>query len=414
MLWAMDGHAGVEHGERAPIFDAAERTDARPSNHRESTYAFMSRIAGDYWQHPRDLMQTWANRIDDPAEYFEIRQRLLSDDNSVFNSAFLELYLHECLLRNGWRVTVHPDVPGTTRHPDFYAERDGTGFYLEAISPGTSADQRAASNRRAVLFDVVDGLGDPNFFLALEELTEGARPPASARLRTFLRRELSQLDPDSYETYDSAPVLTWSHDGWSATFRPIAKRPEARGVREDERTIGVYAHGGVNFIDDAPKIRRALEIKSSRYGDLRAPFVIAVGTYIHDHDRWHSSGAILGSHAVQFGTNPDGTNVTRAIRQPDGFFGTPPEWQHRDVSGVLLVNQLMPYYVQRAEVTLWLHPNPLHAITQPLGFPGPTIAVEPKPNGASLVEVPSTQGASQLFELPDPWPPGEPWPHSQA
>lgn len=34
------------------------------------------------------------------------------------------------------------------------------------------------------------------------------------------------------------------------------------------------------------------------------------------------------------------------------YFGTPPEWANRNVSGVLLINQLMPYYVQRAETTL--------------------------------------------------------------
>ncbi|HZL81648.1 MAG TPA: hypothetical protein VFC06_06930 [Demequina sp.] len=46
------------------------------------------------------------------------------------------------------------------------------------------------------------------------------------------------------------------------------------------------------------------------------------------------------------------------MRQPDGYFGVPPEWRNRNVSGVLVVNQLMPYYVQRAETTLWRQSAP--------------------------------------------------------
>ena len=59
-----------------------------------------------------------------------------------------------------------------------------------------------------------------------------------------------------------------------------------------------------------------------------------------------------------------------AVRQPDGYFGVPPEWRNRNVSGVLVVNQLMPYYVQRAETTLWRHPAPLHQLHDDTGFPG--------------------------------------------
>ena len=133
--------------DRVPIFDDLERTEAIPSEHGEPIFDFLNRVAGDYWAHPRQLMQAWADRIPDPPDYNNLRQRFRSHDDDQFRSAFLELYLHECLARAGYRVTIHPSLPATTRRPDFHAERSGMGFYLEAIAPGTSADAKAAAGR---------------------------------------------------------------------------------------------------------------------------------------------------------------------------------------------------------------------------------------------------------------------------
>ncbi|BCB78382.1 hypothetical protein GCM10022251_30340 [Phytohabitans flavus] len=55
------------------------------------------------------------------------------DDRQV-RGAFFELYLHERLLRIGYTVTCHPVLEGTSRRPDFLAERDGRSIYIEARS----------------------------------------------------------------------------------------------------------------------------------------------------------------------------------------------------------------------------------------------------------------------------------------
>ena len=395
--------------QRQPLFDDFERTNAAPSTHQESSYEFLNRIAGDYWEHPRALMQEWLDRIPSEQEYNDLRQRFRSRDDEQFRSAFLELYLHESLIRAGYTVTIHPEVQCTSRHPDFLAERDDLRFFIEAIAPGATPAEKAAAQRRAVLFDTVNRLGDPNFMLWLDDLKEGTSPPASARLRKDLRRWLGQLDPNAPWDLDAAPTRRWEHEDWAVTFRAVPKKPETRGTRPNDRTIGVYGHTGVGFIDDAPSIKKALATKHHEYGDLGAAFIIAVGTYIHDRDRWHSGNAMYGHVAVQIGEAPDGSTVTREVRQPDGYFGTPPEWANRNVSGVLLANQLMPYYVQRAETTLWRHPNPVHELPDEIGLPSDTLSLA----DSTLVEVPAPTRADRLFGLPDPWPPGEAWPDDE-
>jgi hypothetical protein len=391
---------------RESIFDSGERDDAKPAQHSESTFEFLNRVAGLYWGHPRQLMQAWADRIPDAQVYKDLRHRFRSRDDEQFRSAFLELYVHECLVRAGYAVTVHPVVPGTSRRPDFLAQRNDERVYVEAIAPGTNPESKASAKRRAVLFDTVNRLGDPNFMLWLEHLTEGRTPPASARLRADLRRWLAQLDPDSISNLEEAPSWRWQYDGWSVTFKPIPKRAEARGALPYDRAIGVYGHTEATIIDDAPAIRNALAAKHHAYGDLGSPFIVAVGTYIHDTDRWHSTNALYGQLAFQWGETLAGEVVTREVRQPDGYFGVPPEWRNHNVSGVLLVNQLMPYHVHRAETSLWHHPDPLHPLPAEVGFPGHVLDLRKGQLTEDRVELDSRE----FFGLSDPWPPGEPWP----
>jgi hypothetical protein len=397
-------------GEHRPqLFDDFDRTDSTPAAHQESSFEFLNRIAGDYWEHPRALMEEWLDRIPSEQEYNDLRQRFRSRDDEQFRSAFLELYLHESLVRAGYTVTIHPEVHGTSRRPDFLAEHADLRFFVEAIAPGSTPAKKAAAQRRAVLFDTVNRLGDPNFILWLDELEEGSSPPASARLRRDLRAWLAKLDPDASWEAEAASTYRWEHDGWVVGFRAVPKKLEARGTRLNDRAIGVYGHTAAGFIDDAPAIKKALATKHHEYGDLGAPFIIAVGTYIHDRDRWHSGNAMYGHVSVEIGEAPDGSTVTREVRRPDGYFGTPPEWTNRNVSGVLLVNQLMPYYVQRAETTLWRHPNPSHELPEAVGLTGDTLSLA----DSTLVAVSAPTRADDFFGLPDPWPPGEPWPDDE-
>ena len=274
-------------------------------------------------------------------------------------------------------------------------------MYIEAIAPGSTPSAKAAAQRRAVLFDTVNRLDDPNFMLWLDNLVEGANPPPAARLRADLRRWLAELDPDAPWDLESAPARQWQHDGWSLTFKPIPKKPEARGRRANNRAIGVYGHTGVDWIDDAPAIRKALTTKHHEYGALDAPFVITVGPYIHDRDRWHTTNAMYGAVAVELSEGPDGEMTTRQIRQPDGYFGVPPGWQHRNVSGVLLVNQLMPYNLQRAEVTLWRHPNPSTRCRTSSAFPStPWLWMLASSRRSLPLRLPRTSSASRTRGRP--------------
>lgn len=387
---------------RLPVFDERERTDASPASHEESSFTFLNRIAGDFWHHARQLIENWCSHLPTQVAYADMRGRLRSRNDSQFNSAFLELYLHEALLRSGHTVEIHPHLESTERQPDFYAEKDGVGFYIEAISPGVGKEKASDIARKNRFIDVVNRLDEPDFLLSLRSLTVGRGEPRAARLRTDLRRWLRSIDPDAMSDRENAPRFTWAREDWSAEFSAIPVRKDGRRVDGTERrAIAIYAHEPAEWVNDATTITKALDAKHGEYGALDKPFVIAVGLFIQDTDRWHSTNAFYGPERIILSDGED----ARSVRQGDGYFGAPQNWQHTNVSGVLLVNQLQPYHVHKAETTLWVHPGSSLPIS-PFGMPGDTVNLD----GNQVTTTSGAIPANELFGLPPEWPPGDPWP----
>ncbi len=388
-----------------PIFDDVDRNNAAPAGHGESTFTFLNRIPGEYWEQVRLLLQAWASRIDHPGEYESIRSRFRKADNYVFNSTFLELYLHECLLRAGYAVTIHPDVPGTSRHPDFYAERDGEGFYLEAISPAASDEVKGRAARTAQLYDSVNSIRSNNFHLWVTELTTGARSVRVRQLRNMLEVWLDSLDPDDFTEVSQWPVKDWQCDDWHASFKAMPKATHHRTAHVE--AIGVYP-ATVQRVDDAPTILGALSKKHKRYGDLAKPYIVAIGTYILGTDRFDESNALYGNLEYELMFAPDGELArVQPVRDRNGFFGIPDSWKNCHVSAVLLANQLMPYHFHKSSVAtleLWRHPGAHYQLAHELGMPWAEITFN---NGLGVK--PSPIDPLEFFGLPSDWLAGNPW-----
>jgi hypothetical protein len=385
---------------RAPIYDDRDRTDLSPQRNGETSFAFFNRAGGSLWRHSRALHQEWADRLGD-GEYADVRAALRSN-NARARSAFLELYLHECLIRGNFDVTVHPELRHTTRHPDFLAERDAARIYVEAIAPGTSKAARSRAARMNDLLAALDQVGDDNFFLLTTSIAQACNSAPAGSFRDQIRKWLGQLDPDVVDI-EHLPARTFEQDGWSVTVEAMPIKPDRRGnVR---RSIGIYAHSEAEFIDDGAKLVAALKSKASRYGDFDAPFVIAVGTNSFDEDDEDVVNALYGSVSWLLGGVGPGEEVTtRGVRNHDGYFGSPGAWKNRRVSGVVIVDQLTLHDPAHAQVALWLHPAPLHPLPSEPIFPG----VIHEWNG-QMTDKREALDARALLGLADDWPQGHRW-----
>lgn len=385
---------------RPPIYDEHERTDLTPQRNDETSFAFYNRAGGSLWGHSRALHQKWADRLSD-REYADIRAALRSGDAQA-RSAFLELYLHECLVRGHHEIVIHPELGHTPHRPDFLASRDDTRVFIEAIAPGPSLADRAASNRMGALLAALDQVGDDNFFLVTTSITEASNSAPARHFRDQIRRWLLQLDPDAVDTED-LPARTFEQGGWSVSVEAMPIKHGNRGnVR---RSIGIYAHTEANFIDDGAKLLTALKTKGSRYGNLDAAFVVAVGTTSFDEDDVDVFDALYGSVSWILSRPLPGKDIApRGVRNRDGYFGSPGAWKNRRVSAVLIVDQLSLHDPTRARVSLWVHPDPVHPLPSKLIFPG----IIHEWTGTTT-ERREGLDARHLFGLSEDWPQGHRW-----
>lgn len=397
-------------GSRVSLFDAIDRTDGSPAGHLETSFQFLNRVAGTFWAQVRELMQSWLDHVDEDIHYNDLRGRLRDEDRASF-SAFLELYLHEFFKAGGYDVTIHPDLPGTARRPDFLVEGHELSFYVEATMPGTAATAQGLSRRRQALLDSIQKCRNQDFFLALQRLVVGPTPAAGKKVRLAVERWLATLDPDT-ATFDNdgRETFSWSADGWDLELAAVPISPANRG-RPDHRPIGIYADGEAGIVDDARTIQAALTSKATAYGDLAKPLVVALGTFIWDRDRWHAANALYGREAVTWRPTESGDVQQMLIRLGDGFFGTVDRWKRHNVTAVLHVNQLQPYYLQRAEVTLWPHPT-TGKLLDPVLNAVPMEVVRLRDQ--ALVTEPSRVDPSLHFGLDEPWPKGEPFPDNPS
>ncbi|WP_141856219.1 hypothetical protein [Kribbella jejuensis] len=387
------------------VFSIIARTDPSEAAHGESQFQYLDRVAGRYWDQVRDLIEDWFSRLCTDAQK-DVRGRLRDRDDRQFTGAFFELYLHECLLRMGYAVTCHPKVEGTTRRPDFLAQKDSTSIYFEARSTSLSDIDFAATARRNAVYQSLDKLNTPNFFLWIDVVQQGNGSPGVRQLRRDLENWLTGLDPDDYgeaKQREDFARFSYEEDGWGIEFHAIPKTAEARG-KEGVRPLGIFGPRG-EWLNDQQGIRSALATKGSAYGQLGAPFVVAVASNSWSTDDWDVRNALYGTDAVQIRRLADGTDETTSMRLPDGYWYAGDHWAHRGVSAVLVVKQLHPALVGGQQQTIWEHPDPeIRVGALPIwrrSFVGP--------NGHIEFQTPQSSQA-EWFGLGSPWPVGEPFP----
>ena len=96
-------------------------------------FSFLDRTGSTYYEPIRDLLETWVGRV--PAEHRAGVVGNLSSGDDTFESALWELYLYAAATGASDRVEIHPDLPGTSKHPDFLVH-GAISYYLEAIAVG--------------------------------------------------------------------------------------------------------------------------------------------------------------------------------------------------------------------------------------------------------------------------------------
>lgn len=226
------------------LFEAFEREYHYPALHSESEFSFLNRSARPAADRVRGLLETWFRGY--PAvDQQELRSRFRSD----FQAAFYELLLHAFLKSLQCLVEVHPDL-GTDRRtkPDFLATfSDGKECFIEArVITDVSQSEVSKQNRLNRLYDQLDHLESPDFFLGFKNLKEeGSHQPSARKFRQEIENWISALDPDEVTNLinefgpGATPCYRFREGGFKITVFVIPKKPGARG-KQGVRPLGMF------------------------------------------------------------------------------------------------------------------------------------------------------------------------------
>lgn len=386
------------------IFEDIERINARPGGDSEPFYTFLNRVAGPYWDQVRQVIERWFECYPE-SEKQDLGSRLKDRKDSNSWAALWELYLHEMFRGAGYRVECHPDLDETGRRPDFLVSDSNTSFYVEARRISSTATT-AVDNMRNSLYDEINKIDSPNFFLGIEMRSEGVEAPSGSKLRKKIVDWLNSLDPDDYMTDEDValievwPKMHWEDRGWRLAFQAIPKSPDKRGL-PNRRAIGVYPFQ-MSFPDDATPIRRALKVKGSKYGRLAKPYVIAlaISSFTYEDDDMDSS--LFGSTVEQ--VSFDGSS--RMFRADDGYWRDGAGAKHDGVSAILVAHNSNPGNWASMAPSLWENPN-----FDPL-IPRLPCWRRIRMDGIGKIVDEPTELPNSILGIPSTWPEGERFPRA--
>ncbi len=340
------------------LFDEILRHDEGPASYAEPDFVYLNRSARRDVANVRAVLEEWFSGYPDKAKP-GLRGNFRSAN---LRAAFFELFLHELLLRLRCRVEIHPRGAAKTARPDFRVVSPcGEPFYMEAVlATDVSKEEAAVHARLNALYDALDRMDSPNFFIRIDLRGEPKTPLPAGKIRSFLTKQLASLNPDEiavvFESggFSALPHWRYEHDGCVLKFFPIPKSQKARG-KQGVRPIGMQM-GQPQWLQPRDAIRDAVVSKGRRYGDLDLPYVVAVNALGTHVDRIDIMEALFGKEQFTYRITPSGPSEPDPSRVPDGAWTRRSGPRYTRVSATLVAIQLLPWSVPRTSVCLYHNP----------------------------------------------------------
>jgi hypothetical protein len=182
------------------LFDddgAIDRSDTRPASHGEPHFPYLNRSGRPVAMQVRSVLEAWFQSYPESGK-LELRSRFRSPDSVPHHSAFFELYMHQLMKRLGYEVEIHPEVSTGAKRPDFMVSKAGEdSFILEAtLAVSMSREEEAANARLNAVYDALNKVSSPDFFIGVEVFGTPSTPVPGKDLRKAVEIFLRGLNPD--------------------------------------------------------------------------------------------------------------------------------------------------------------------------------------------------------------------------
>lgn len=383
-----------------------KRDDTGPAAYSEPSYLYLNRSARPAVILIRQELENWFLRYPKAAKG-NIKRRFQSCDQIEHHSAFFELYIHELLIRLGLTVDIPNPEPGASslRAPDFLAtSKEGCRFFVEATLATNQSQQDVSGEKRLnQVYDALNGLDSPNFFISVDVHGAPSVPVPGRKLRHDVGQFLKSLDPDKCleiiqtRGIRAAPSFNFHFHGWRIDISPIPKSVKARG-KPGIRPLGMLGPAEVQFVDDRTALRDSVTAKASHYGDLGSGFVIAVNAINQHLEMIDIMEALFGQESFSYSTMGRRPVKPQMQRLPNGAWYGPMGAKNTRVSAVLVTSSLIPWTAGVSTPEVFHNPCAKYSIGDGLDALTHYRPVDDRMNKHEGMH------PRELFDLPERWP----------
>ena len=337
------------------LFEQKNRTHLEPALHNENSFDYYDYSARKDVEAVRNVLNQWFEKY--PVEE---KKELKSRFKKSFSSAFYELFIFSLFKYQGFEIIIHPEIPNSSKRPDFLLKKENIEFYLEAKeAKNKTFKEEAEEKRKNQIYDTLNKLESPNFFLRIEELiSKTERQPSVRKIIPIIENELKKICPDKVTEdilnlgYDSSPRIFFDDEDLKLTISLIPKDPKNRNT--GGRPIGAY-HMGIHWGGAEDSIKNSFSKKAKRYGKLEKPYIICINaTGSKFSGEYDVDNAVWGKLGISWSTDPNNKDE-KLVRQRDGIFMGEKGPIFQNVSGVFITN-IMEFSIHVSNYWLIKHP----------------------------------------------------------
>lgn len=385
-----------------PIFDNRARDIVDGADHLVSKFDYLNRSGRAEAERVRELIEGQFSRYAADDRNI-LRTRLRSTDDNQHMGAAFELVLHELLLRAGCKIlAVEPLLKGTGRSPDFLVQTEcGSHFYLEAtLATGRSRRQEGADRRLNEALQAINSVNSPDFFLDVDTSGTPTAPVTVRRLRGRLDRWLQSLDYEQIIAQvgdEGVARPQFKYDQHGVSFRiAVTPRRQYRGTTKGGRAIGSRTLAP-QMVRSQESIRTAVVGKAGRYGDLDAPYIIAINALSDYASEDDAFDALFGEEIISTRQTAEGFE-RRISRDIDGAWRGPSGPVNTRVSAVLSTERLGPWSLGQRRARLFMNPwarRPLEVLP---------LAIDIREVRDEQIYCTAGNSIADLLGLPEGWP----------
>jgi len=342
------------------LFDKISKEYTGPALYAEPNFEYLNRSTRPESEKIRDLLEQWFGNFPSDAQS-DLRGRFRSKNNRQHFGAFFELYIYKLLLKLDFNIEIHPHIDNKAEKPDFKVSKNEKElFYLEATLAAPSDAKISVQAIENQVYDVIDRMSSPDFFIGLQVHGAPESPPAGRKIREFLEDKLDKLDPNEvtkrYKKNDFGINWNWKHEDWQITFFPIPKPPKYRG-KTGIRSIAVRTNS-MHKVTSHEKIRKAIKDKACKYGDFDLPYIIAINVAVDPFSTDDSDimNALFGDqHDIV--SHLRGKVISQETkRKLNGAWYSKKGPQYQGVSAAIIIINLTSWEIAKITPVIWHNP----------------------------------------------------------